>query len=157
MGFARSVTRMRATLRALSAQYVIIPDIFTRINRPSRSLAGRPEMATATFTKREERENESNAASKAAYEVTRKYAVRLCSCFAVRDLVIRLYADSLIDQVTFEKWANPSSSPTESATMILLDVQRSVSLQNDGISKLCSILSESDEDTAEVAKDIEGN
>ena len=98
-------------------------------------------------------------ASKAAREVIRKYSVELCSCFLNQDIPIRLYADRLINQVTFEKYVNRAIdlAEIEKAQLMLLDVQRSVDRDVEGIDKLCSILCQpKDEELSELAAKIKG-
>ena len=115
-------------------------------------------MAGVTVDKAEvDKEHENIAAGKAAYEVTIKYAQKLCSCFTVFDVVIQLYSNRLIDQVTFEKYVSSSSAcPTESAMNIFLSVQSSISRQDGGIKTLCSVLVSDDSGGSDVAKHIEG-
>ena len=106
-----------------------------------------------------EKEYERIIASKAAREVIRKYSVELCTCFLNQDIPIRLYADRLINQVTFEKYANRAIdlADIEKAQLMLLDVQRSVSGDVEGINKLCSILCQpKDEGISEVAARMKG-
>ena len=102
---------------------------------------------------------ERMAASKAAHEVIRNYSVELCSCFLNQDIPIRLYADRLINQVTFEKYANRAIdlADIQKAELMLLDVQRSVSRDVEGINKLCSVLCQpKDEEISEVAASMKG-
>ena len=105
-----------------------------------------------------DKEHVNIAAGKAAYELTKKYAQKLCSCFAVFDVAIQLYSEDLIDQDTFDKYVPKlSRSRTKSAMKIFLNVQGNVSRQDGGIKKLCSILNASDDSGAsDVAKHIEG-
>ena len=105
-------------------------------------------------------EYERGVASEAAHEIIRKYSVELCSCFLNQDIPIRLYADRLMNQVTFEKYANRAIdlADSEKAQLILLDVQRSVSRDVEGINKLCSILCQpKDKELSDLATMIKGS
>lgn len=106
------------------------------------------------------RESDSIVAGKAAHEVIRKFSVRLCELFITNEVAIRLYADDLLDHGTFEKYVSPTIalSTTDKGNLILLDVQRAVSCQADGVDRLCSILEESGcKSGLDTAKEIKGN
>ena len=108
-----------------------------------------------------ESEYKSIVAGEAAHEVIRKYSPRLCPCFVTGDIPIQLYAEKLIDQVTFEKCVEHTTGlvTTEKSRLILLDVQRSVKRDSDGINKLCSILRQEkneSESLSELAEELEG-
>ena len=105
-------------------------------------------------------EYERRVASEAAHEIIRKYSVELCSCFLSQDIPIRLYADRLMNQVTFEKYVNRAIdlADSEKAQLILLDVQRSVSRDVEGINKLCSVLCQpNDQEFSDLATKIKGS
>ena len=104
-------------------------------------------------------EYERRVASEAAREIVRKYSVELCSCLLNQDIPIRLYAERLMDQVTFEKYVNRAIdlADSEKAQLILLDVQRSVTRDIEGINKLCSILRQpEDKELSDLATAIKG-
>lgn len=104
-------------------------------------------------------EHERRVASETAHEIIRTYSVELCSCFLNQDIPIRLYAERLMNQATFEKYANRAIdlADSEKAHLILLDVQRSVSRGVEGINKLCSILCQpKDKELSDLATMIKG-
>ena len=127
---------------------------------PRHFLVTHDVMASVTLPTTEE----CIAAGEAAHEVVRKYFVQLCSAITSSDVLCHLYANNLIDQVTFERYVETGSglTTTEKGRLVVLQVQRSVSRgvnvgAGSEITKLCKILrDERDQALNELAKAIEG-
>ena len=106
---------------------------------------------------------ECAAAGEAAQEVVRKYYVQLCNAIPRGDVVGHLYANKLIDQITFERYVESGTlSTTEKARQVVLDVRSSVARGCDKaasseITSLCNILrGEKDQELTGLANAIEG-
>ena len=104
------------------------------------------------------------AAGEAAQEVVRAYYVQLCNAIPRGDVLGHLYANKLIDHVTFERYieAGTGLTTTEKIRLVVLNVQRNVAggfdkAPGSEITSLCKILhGEKDQELAQLAKAIEG-
>ena len=104
------------------------------------------------------------AAGEAAQEVVRKYFVQLCNAIPKGDVLGHLYANKLIDYLTFEQYVESGTglTTTPKIRLVALNVERSVArgldkAANNEITKLCGILrGEKDEELTKLAAAIEG-
>ena len=93
--------------------------------------------------------DECIAAGEVAQEVVGQYFVQLCSAIATGDVLGHLYANKLVDFITFERYIETGTglTTTEKRRLVVLKVQKSVDRGFDKgagneITKLCKILRE---------------